>query len=199
MDELNGPLWVFGYGSLIWRPGFAAAERRPALLRGLHRSFCVVSHVHRGTPERPGLVAGLDRGGACRGMAFRVAAGEETAVRDYLREREQVTLVYRETMRPIELLDGGGGRIHALCFVADHQHEQYGRGLSLDQQAALVRQGVGQSGSSIDYLEDMIESLARLGIRDAGLLRLQTAVRGRGSGRTGAIAAGQAVRGGRVR
>src|SRR4051812_49632753 len=84
-------LWVFGYGSLMWRPGFPFVERRLAHLHGYHRSLCVVSHVHRGTPEKPGLVLGLDRGGRCLGVAFRVAAAEADSTVEYLREREQVT------------------------------------------------------------------------------------------------------------
>ena len=90
----QGDLWVFGYGSLMWRPGFPYLDRRTAHLHGYHRSLCVYSHVHRGTPEKPGLVLGLDRGGRCQGVAFRVAAEEAEATLHYLREREQVTGVY---------------------------------------------------------------------------------------------------------
>ena len=180
---MNGPMWVFAYGSLMWRPGFDAAECQPALLRGLHRCFCVVSHVHRGTPEQPGLVAGLDLGGACRGLALRVHEGEETTVLDYLRAREQPTMVYRETTRRVEFVDlqsqSGGGEARALCFVVDRGHHQYSGPLSLDQQARLVRSGVGRSGRSIDYLEEMVSCLAELGIRDAGLARLAESARGR--------------------
>src|SRR5687767_8101396 len=93
-DDKND-LWVFGYGSLIWRPGFDFIERAPARLIGAHRALCVLSHVHRGTPERPGLVLGLDRGGACRGVAFRVAGAHRAETIAYLRSREQVTMVYR--------------------------------------------------------------------------------------------------------
>src|SRR5579864_7424696 len=92
-------LWVFGYGSLMWRPGFQFVERLPARLIGEHRALCVYSFVHRGTPEKPGLVLGLDRGGACRGVAFRVTATKRAATVEYLRAREQVTSVYREAMR----------------------------------------------------------------------------------------------------
>src|SRR6201996_8634432 len=102
-EQDSGDLWVFGYGSLMWRPGFAFLERVPARLIGMHRALCVYSFVHRGTPERPGLVLGLDRGGMCRGIAYRVAAAGRTADGAFVRAREQVTAVYRETMRRIEL------------------------------------------------------------------------------------------------
>src|SRR5579863_1684469 len=97
MTELSETdLWVFGYGSLVWRPGFTFTDRQVATVRGYHRALCVYSHVHRGTPERPGLVLGLDRGGSCRGMAFRVAANHAEETIAYLRAREQVTSVYKE-------------------------------------------------------------------------------------------------------
>src|ERR1700757_859148 len=99
----DGDLWVFGYGSLIWRPGFDYLEARRAKLIGEHRSLCVYSFVHRGTPEKPGLVLGLDRGGACRGIAFRIAGKHRAATIAYLREREQVTPVYREVKRSVWL------------------------------------------------------------------------------------------------
>ncbi|MEP5262201.1 MAG: gamma-glutamylcyclotransferase, partial [Nitratireductor sp.] len=117
-------LWVFGYGSLMWRPGFEYEERRAALLRGYHRAFCVYSHVHRGTPEKPGLVFGLDAGGSCRGVAFRVEGARAADVKRYLQAREQVTLVYRDVVKPVELVDDGL-RVEALCFVVDRAHEQY--------------------------------------------------------------------------
>src|SRR4051794_11420386 len=109
--------WVFGYGSLIWRPGFEFVAAQRALLRGAHRSLCIYSHTYRGTPELPGLVFGLARGGACGGMAFEVAADKWDAVLAYLRERELVTGVYVETTRPVQL---GDGRIaNALAFLVD--------------------------------------------------------------------------------
>jgi cation transport protein ChaC len=182
---MGEPLWVFAYGSLMWQPGFRADARHKALLRGLHRAFCVVSHVHRGTPDRPGLVAGLDLGGACRGLALRVASGEEAAVLDYLRSREQPTMVYRETVRPVEIFADGGasrGRVNALCFVVDRRHHQYCGRLSLQDQCRMVVSGVGQSGRSIDYLEDMMACLERLGIHDRGVERLARSARARAAG-----------------
>src|ERR1051325_5283906 len=118
-DQIPEELWVFGYGSLIWRPGFEHLERHPARLIGAHRALCVFSHVHRGTPERPGLVLGLDLGGACRGVAYRVAAKKRAEVIAYLRAREQATSVYRETMRSVTLLTQQERRISALVYMID--------------------------------------------------------------------------------
>lgn len=156
--------WVFGYGSLMWRPGFRFAERRPALLRGLHRQLCIYSHVHRGTPDRPGLVMGLDRGGACRGIAYRVAAEDWPSTLAYLRGREQVTNVYVETRRPVRLL--GGGEVEALVYVVDRNHPQYAGRLSLEDQLTFVRQGCGASGACADYVASTVEHLRELGIAD---------------------------------
>src|SRR5438477_555682 len=116
-DPAAGDLWVFGYGSLMWRPGFTFLERVEARLIGAHRSLCVYSFVHRGTPERPGLVLGLDRGGTCRGIAFRVAATERAATVAYLRAREQVTAVYRECVRRVWLKSEPQRSVAALCYV----------------------------------------------------------------------------------
>src|SRR4051794_28536662 len=102
----TGDLWVFGYGSLMWRPGFEIVEQLPGRLIGEHRALCVYSFVHRGTPEKPGLVLGLDRGGACRGIAFRVREKHRARTISYLRAREQVTAVYREAMRSVWLHNG---------------------------------------------------------------------------------------------
>ena len=117
----EGDLWVFGYGSLIWKPGFAFLEQKPARLIGEHRSLCIYSMVHRGTPEKPGLVLGLDRGGACQGVAFRVAATERKTTVAYLREREQVTGVYREVMRSVWLQGDARQRVSAQANVDLHR------------------------------------------------------------------------------
>src|SRR5215471_21711026 len=103
LEHPGEDLWIFGYGSLIWRPGFAFIECVPARLLGLHRALCVYSFVHRGTPERPGLVLGLDHGGACRGVAYRVRGDSHAQTIAYLRARAQVTHVYRECVRSITL------------------------------------------------------------------------------------------------
>jgi len=160
-------LWVFGYGSLMWRPGFPYEERLPALLRGAHRSLCVYSWHHRGTLEKPGLVLGLDRGGSCRGMAFRVPEAERTATLAYLTEREQQNYVYLERHLPVELADGR--RVIGLVYVMDRGHSQYASGLSPEQQLAFVRQGVGVSGSCIDYVRNTLAHLRELGIEDRAL------------------------------
>jgi len=162
-------LWIFGYGSLIWRPGFDYVERVPARLVGMHRALCVYSFVHRGTPERPGLVMGLDRGGACRGVAFRVAPALHEQTIDYLREREQVTGVYIETWRQVDLLEGSARRVRALAFGVDRGHAQYAGKLSLEEQLHLVRIGHGRSGANRDYVLSTVEALEALGIRDHDL------------------------------
>ena len=148
----TGDLWVFGYGSLMWRPGFEFIERVPARLIGEHRALCVYSFVHRGTPEKPGLVLGLDRGGACRGVAFRVAEKNRTATIAYLREREQVTSVYREVKRSVWLENEARQRVSALVYVVDRGHVQYAGRLSPAEQLRHVLQGHGQSGVNRDYV-----------------------------------------------
>jgi glutathione-specific gamma-glutamylcyclotransferase len=162
-------LWVFGYGSLIWRPGFEFLERIPARLIGMHRALCVYSFVHRGTPERPGLVLALDRGGMCRGVAFRVAAKLREQTVAYLRAREQVTTVYLETVRRVELEDKARRQVQALCFMADRSHVQYAGRLSLEKRVHLVRQGHGRSGANRDYVIETVQALEALGFRDSDL------------------------------
>ena len=162
--------WVFGYGSLIWNPGFAHVSAQQGLLRGAHRSLSIVSHHHRGTVEQPGLVFGLTRGGSCRGMVFEVADADWPQVYAYLQEREQVTSVYRDVTRPVHLADGR--TIGALAFLVDERHEQFAGRLSLDQQLAMVRSGVGLSGRNIDYVLNTARHLRELGIRDRQLMAL---------------------------
>jgi cation transport protein ChaC len=170
--------WVFGYGSLIWRPGFAYLERVPARLIGAHRALCVFSHVHRGTPERPGLVLGLDRGGACRGIAYRVAAGLREQTIAYLRGREQVTMVYREAVRSVWIEGSPERRVSAVCYLVDRGHPQYAGRLSLVEQLHLVRQGHGRSGANPDYVIETVKALEALGYRDPALHQLAERLRG---------------------
>ena len=165
-------LWVFGYGSLMWRPGFEFLEQVPARLIGEHRALCVYSFDHRGTPEKPGLVLGLDRGGACRGIAFRVAATRRNEVVDYLRGREQTTHVYREVTCSVWLENEPRERIAALAYVVDRGHVQYAGRLSLQEQLRYVRQGHGRSGNNRDYVLETVRSIEAQGLRDSQLHQL---------------------------
>jgi cation transport protein ChaC len=178
IEDLPEELWVFGYGSLIWRPGFDHLERAPARLTGAHRALCVFSHVHRGTPERPGLVLGLDYGGACRGVAYRVAPRRRAATVEYLRGREQVTSVYRETLRTVTLLTEPQRRVSALVYMIDRGHKQYAGRLDLAVQLHLVRQGHGQSGPNREYVLSTVHALEALGLYDRDLHLLAEKLRG---------------------
>lgn len=164
--------WIFGYGSLMWRPGFDFVEKKQALLYGYHRSLCVYSFHHRGTEERPGLVLGLDRGGACRGVAYKVDQKMRDGVVSYLREREQVTMVYKETSCSARLLGGRKQPISALTYVADRGHAQYAGKLSHAEQVRHIIQGAGKSGANPEYLANTVSHLEELGIKDLGLTRL---------------------------
>ena len=163
-----GDFWVFGYGSLMWNPGFAVIESKPATLYGLHRSLCIHSWVHRGTKEKPGLVLGLDRGGACRGLALRAAGTDREEIIEYLRERELVTAVYLECWRDV-VISGSGERVSALVYRADRSHPQYAHGLTLDEQVRIVSNSMGKSGHNRDYVSNTVEAIASQGIRDAKL------------------------------
>ena len=167
MQPSHEDFWVFGYGSLVWRPGFEFLERRLATVRGYHRSLCIYSHVHRGTPEKPGLVLGLDRGGTCRGVAFRVAKENQAETLAYLRAREQATQVYREVYLRTRLDDGR--TIAALTYVADRRHPQYAGRLPRSELLKLVNQGIGISGENPGYITNTHDHLNALGIRDETL------------------------------
>jgi cation transport protein ChaC len=151
--QTAGDLWVFAYGSLMWRPGFDFLERRHARLVGAHRALCVYSFVHRGTPQTPGLVLGLDRGGNCRGIAYRVAAAKRDTTIVYLRSREQVTLV-------------------------DRGHRQYAGRLPLEKQLHFVRQGHGRSGNNRDYVLAAVKEIEAQGYRDIRLELLAAKLKG---------------------
>jgi glutathione-specific gamma-glutamylcyclotransferase len=171
-------LWVFGYGSLMWKPGFVFEERVPARLFGAHRALCVYSFHHRGTPECPGLVMGLDRGGSCHGMAFRVAAAQAEETRAYLTAREQINYVYRDVMHPLRLADGR--KVHALTYLMDQKSAQYAGRLDHATILRFIRQGHGESGACTDYVLNTIEALAGLGIHDHGLDWLKSALQDEG-------------------
>jgi cation transport protein ChaC len=165
--DCSGDLWVFGYGSLMWRPGFEYLERRDALVHGWRRSLCIYSHVYRGTPERPGLVLGLDRGGACRGVAFRVSEALRGETIDYLRGRELVTAVYVERNVLAHLAEGT--TTPALTYVADRSHSQYAGRLERERLLRLVLQGAGQSGPNAEYVINTEAHLRENRIRDPTL------------------------------
>ena len=177
-DRIPEDLWVFAYGSLIWRPGFAFEERVPARLIGAHRALCVHSFVHRGTPETPGLVLGLDLGGACRGVAYRIAAAKRAETLAYLREREQITKVYREAVRGVSLLGQPERRVEAVCYVVDRSHPQYAGRLTIAEQLHRVRQGHGRSGPNREYVLETVRALESLGLRDRELHLLADMLRG---------------------
>ena len=162
------PGWVFGYGSLMWNPGFATPETQAARLHGWHRAFCIYSHHYRGTPKKPGLILGLLPGGACRGLAHRLPRDKYEAVRRYLIVREiDNDGVYQETVRPIHLADGR--TVDALVYLADRKHRQFAGKLPASRALALIRQGRGATGSNLDYVRNTLAHLGELGIHDAQL------------------------------
>jgi len=163
-------LWVFGYGSLMWSPGFRYLEKATALVRGYHRALCILSSRYRGTPDRPGLVMGLCRGGSCWGMAFRVPAARTRRVLAALWKREMLNKVYKPTLIPARI--GAGRRIRALAFVADTSHRQFVRELDLHGRAQLVAQGIGQRGPCVDYIRNTLEHMMALGVTDPHLARV---------------------------
>jgi glutathione-specific gamma-glutamylcyclotransferase len=167
---MSDDLWVFGYGSLMWRPGFPFAERVPATLRGRRRAFCIYSVHHRGTYERPGLVLGLAPGGSVRGAAYRIAPEDWAEVHGYLMEREQPTETYVEARRRVRLTDGR--RVDATVFLSDVKHPQWAGDLSLERQAELISGAKGLSGRNVDYLADLVEHLAELRVRDRTMKEL---------------------------
>lgn len=174
LDIPPGDLWIFGYGSLMWDPGFRYRERAPALVRGYHRAFCIYSNRWRGTPERPGLVLGLDSGGACRGIAYRVAASNVAATIRALWDREMRRRVYKVRLLRARLPKG---EARVFAFVADPQHPGYAGGLTIKQTAHLVATCRGARGPNIEYLTRTLAHLAELGVRDHNLLRVLAAVR----------------------
>ncbi|HEY8003268.1 MAG TPA: gamma-glutamylcyclotransferase [Phenylobacterium sp.] len=177
---MSDELWVFGYGSLMWRPGFPFAERAAATLPGRRRAFCIYSVHHRGTYERPGLVLGLAPGGSARGMGYRIAPKDWAGVYAYLVEREQPTETYVEARRAVRLADGR--RVEALVFLSDVRHPQWAGALSLERQAELIAGATGLSGRNVDYLRDLVEHLREMGVRDRCMEELLGLVEARAAG-----------------
>ena len=175
-------IWVFAYGSLIWNPLFHYDERRPATLRGFHRRFCLWSVMGRGSPERPGLVLGLDRGGACCGLAYRLPAGKAANELRLLWRREMVVGSYVPRWARVETAPGDGDRrcveeLRALVFMVNHNHPNYAGRLAFDAVAHALASAQGHLGSSADYLFHTVDALAAHGLRDAYLERLRNRVR----------------------
>ena len=165
-------MWIFGYGSLMWRPGFPFAESCRARLDGYHRSFCISSTHHRGDAKRPGLVLGLDRGGACEGVVYRVTADDVPAVLAYLRKRELISGVYREARVPVMLRDEERRHVSALAYIVEPCHPSYTRPQPLRVQAHQIRGARGISGDNLDYLLNTVRHLLASGIREPELERL---------------------------
>jgi len=170
----SGSLWVFGYGSLLWHPGFPFLEAHGARLHGHHRALCVWSWEYRGTPRRPGLVLGLDRGGSCPGLAFRIAREQRDAAVAYLLRRELTTRVYRPVLRRVRLDDGR--RVCALTFVVDRAHPQYAGRLDAAALARAVARASGRRGSNAEYVRNTAAHLEALGIPCRRLERVARAL-----------------------
>lgn len=170
-------MWVFGYGSLVWNPGFDVAAQRIATLPDYARSFCMRSIHHRGTETDPGLVLALDEhvGATCQGVALAVAEGQEAQTLEYLRARELISSAYLERMLDIRLNDGQ--TVQAVTYVIDAHHVQYCGALPLDEQARIIARAVGDRGPNTEYLYNTAAHLTQLGISDPDLEWLAARVR----------------------
>ncbi|MEL6575056.1 MAG: gamma-glutamylcyclotransferase [Pseudomonadota bacterium] len=177
MTDTAQGFWVFGYGSLMWKPGFPVAEQHIATLHGYHRAFCMHSVEYRGTPAYPGLVLALDaaEGASCTGLAFRVAPEHASETYAYLTARELVSAAYLETRQTLHL--AGGGTVEAIAYVMDTAHVQYAGHQSLEAQAHTIATAVGPMGPNAEYLHNTVQSLATLGIHDPELEQLDALVR----------------------
>lgn len=169
--------WVFGYGSLLWNPGFEIAEQQVATLQGYARSFCMRSIHHRGSVEDPGLVLALDKveTGECCGVALRVVAGQEDETLQYLRDRELISSAYLEEWVQVTLSDGQ--TVEALAYVINPQHDQYCGGLPLEEQAQIIAKAVGGRGPNTEYLFNTASHLTDIGLQDPELNWLSDRVR----------------------
>ena len=163
--RIHGHFWVFGYGSLMWNPGFRHDATRHAVLPGFHRSFCIRSTIYRGTPEQPGLVLGIDVGGECNGIAFRVDAAHREEVLSYLFEREMRSHVYTPTWVSI-VIDGVARP--ALTFVVKRDHRQFVC-MTAEEMVAIIASSAGANGSNFEYLENTVHALHELGVPDPAL------------------------------
>lgn len=161
-------MWVFAYGSLMWRPAFPYARQHPARLPGYRRAFCRLSFRHRGTPESPGMVLGLSPGAGCHGVAYGVGPRHRAAVLAYLDEREGPG--YRRVCLPIELKNGAGMETgKAWAYLPEPSHPTHAPNLPEERMVELVATGVGKSGTARDYLRELMTQLDRLGVEEPGL------------------------------
>ena len=172
ISAASEPWWIFGYGSLMWRPDFEFEEAVHARIDGWRRGFFIYSTHHRGTHARPGLVLALDRGGACEGIAYRIPAGQAARTLAYLRAREQVNGVYREAHVVARLEDGSGRHVEAVAYVAERRHPSYAGRLPVARQVRLIRAARGISGPNLYYLVSTVRHLQSLGVHEPELVRL---------------------------
>ena len=167
-------VWVFGYGSLMWNPAFHYAERRPALVHGFHREFCLLARAGRGSPERPGLMLSLEPGGSCHGVVYRLHARAVEEELDVLWRREMMTRSYRPVWVAARTVEG---MAHAITFAANQEHERYRGGLRPETMARYLARGAGPLGRCCDYLFDTVAHLRDMGIRDQRMEALERRVR----------------------
>jgi len=167
-------IWIFGYGSLIWRPEFDYAERRHALLHGYHRALCLWSRVNRGTPDNPGLVFGLDAGGSCRGVVFRIDHTGASDIMEALWRREMPSGAYIPRWLKCRTDEGP---VSALAFTMNRNTDAYVPELPQDQLLKIVRNAHGIYGPCIDYVLDTADALVRHNIVDRRLFALANSLR----------------------
>jgi cation transport protein ChaC len=174
LTHWNGhdPIWLFGYGSLIWRPELDYDERVCARVFGFHRRLCLRSVLNRGTPDCPGLVAGLDRGGSCFGVIYRLPAATVHTQLEQLWEREMFMGSYEARWLPCHRLDRNSARVSALAFVVRQDAPNYCGALSEHELVDILARACGRYGTSLEYLQRTVESLRALGLRDPHLERL---------------------------
>ncbi|MEZ5648399.1 MAG: gamma-glutamylcyclotransferase [Alphaproteobacteria bacterium] len=176
-DLPPGDPWIFGYGSLMWNPGFPFRDKQPAVVYGFHRAFCVQSFRYRGTPQKPGLVLGLDRGGSCRGFAFHIPRMQAEETLSYLWQREMITGVYAPRFVRVQVLTSTRSYVQALTFIANPHHPQYMGNLTMKATAKCIAEACGEVGDCCDYLERTVAHLDQLGIPDGAVHRLFDAVK----------------------
>ncbi len=166
----EGDFWVFAYGSLMWNPEFEYLRSEIACLEGYHRCLCLWSVEHRGTPERPGLVMGLDHGGSCLGRAFLVSGDRAPSIIDRLNQREMITGAYLSEMQPLRLATDE--MVEGICLIARKNHPQYAPHLELNTVVELVRHAHGNRGSNLEYVLNTVQHLREMGLPDAQLDRV---------------------------